>query len=100
MVVANINRKKKIKSQCIHLGLWDLMNHTPLALAEPGHLHRAHVGPGQALPVPAPGEDLDTLAGVWAEALVDVEVRRSLETHSIAPSHHQAGAGVTHPLLV
>ena len=54
------------------------MDNYPLPLVEPRNLDAGHVGPGQADPVPAPGEDLHTLAGVGAEARVDVEVRRSL----------------------
>ena len=74
------------------------MDDTPPALALPGHLHTGHVGPGEAGAVSAPGEDLDTLAGVRTEARVDVEVWRSLETHSIAPPHNQAGTAISHPL--
>ena len=74
------------------------MDNYPLPLVAPRNLDAGHVGPGQADPVPAPGEDLHTLAGVGAEARVDVKVRRSLETESIAPPHNQAGTAVTHLL--
>ena len=81
-----------------YLGLWQVVHNVPLPLVEPRHLDAGHVGPGQTGPLPAPGEDLHTLAGVGTEARVDLEVRRSLETESIAPPHNQAGTALSHLL--
>ena len=83
----------------LYLGLWKVVDNVPLPLTEPRNLDAGHVGPGQTGPLPAPGEHLHTLGGVGGEARVDVEVRRSLETHSIAPPHNQAGTAISHPLL-
>ena len=82
----------------LYLGLWKIVDNVPLPLTEPRNLDAGHVGPGQTGPLPAPGEHLHTLGGVGGEARVDVEVRRSLETHSIAPPHNQAGTAISHPL--
>ena len=78
------------------------MDSGPLARAgvQVGHGHSGHVGPGQASPALVPGEHLDTLAEVRAEALVDGEVRRRLQTESLAASNNQRHIAVrlTHPI--
>ena len=51
-----------------YLGLCNVEHHLPLALPKSGHLDAVHVGPGEAGPVPAPGEHLHAPAQVWAEA--------------------------------
>ena len=78
------------------------MDSWPLAsvCVQVGHGHRGHVGPGQAGPRLVPGKHLDTLAEVRAEPRVDGEVRRRLQTKSLATSNNQRHIAMrlTHPI--
>ena len=85
-----------------YLRLLYLVDSWPLAsvCVQVGHGHRGHVGPGQAGPRLVPGKHLDTLAEVRAEPRVDGEVRRRLQTKSLATSNNQRHIAMrlTHPI--
>ena len=85
-----------------YLRLLYLVDSWPLAsvCVQVGHRHRGHVGPGQAGPRLVPGKHLDTLAEVRAEPRVDGEVRRRLQTKSLATSNNQRHIAMrlTHPI--